>query len=108
MFVCVCPCVINLKKKQNKKKKLELLDYLQDPELVARFQRRCGLFLVESARCNGGTTHAPTGTASPSSKPRGHPEGKQEQQENNSKFQSDATRRAAIVSVVKIQKVHTK
>lgn len=85
---------------------MALLDYLQDPELVARFQRRCGLFLVESARCNGGATHAPIGTASPSSEPRGQLEGKQ--QENNSNFQSDATRRAAIVSVSKLQKVHTK
>ncbi|XP_006801220.1 sphingosine-1-phosphate phosphatase 2 isoform X1 [Neolamprologus brichardi] len=28
---------------------MELLTYLHDSELVARFQRRCGLFLVESA-----------------------------------------------------------
>ncbi|RVE64748.1 hypothetical protein OJAV_G00128660 [Oryzias javanicus] len=32
----------------------ELWDFLQDPELVARFQRRCGLFLV-------GAPHAPGG-----------------------------------------------
>lgn len=28
---------------------MDLLAYLQDPELVARFQRRCGLFLVEAS-----------------------------------------------------------
>ncbi|XP_022078155.2 sphingosine-1-phosphate phosphatase 2 [Acanthochromis polyacanthus] len=40
----------------------ELLAYLQDPELVARFQRRCGLFLVgashPSRRRTGGHTGA--------------------------------------------------
>lgn len=84
------------------------MDYLQNPELVARFQRRCGLFLVEGARCNGGTTHAPTGAASPSREPRGQLEGKREEQEKNAKVQSDARRRAAAVSVAKMQKVHIK
>lgn len=84
------------------------MDYLQNPELVARFQRRCGLFLVEGARCNGGTTHAPTGAASPFREPRGQLEGKREEQEKNAKVQSDARRRAAAVSVAKMQKVHIK
>uniref|UniRef100_UPI003AB0028F sphingosine-1-phosphate phosphatase 2 isoform X5 n=1 Tax=Centroberyx gerrardi TaxID=166262 RepID=UPI003AB0028F len=35
---------------------LELLVYLHDPELVARFQRRCGLFLIEAAHHSGGKT----------------------------------------------------
>lgn len=82
---------------------LELLEYLQNPELVARFQRRCGLFLLESARCNGRMTHAPPGTASRSAEPRARLEGKQEEHEDehHSNFQSDAERRAAIVSVFK-------
>ncbi|CAN9511165.1 unnamed protein product [Ophioblennius macclurei] len=33
---------------------LDLLAYLQDPELVARFQRRCGLFLIEAPHHNQG------------------------------------------------------
>uniref|UniRef100_H3D9Y6 Sphingosine-1-phosphate phosphatase 2 n=1 Tax=Tetraodon nigroviridis TaxID=99883 RepID=H3D9Y6_TETNG len=57
---------------------LGLVSPARNPELVARFQRRCGLFLVERARCNGETTHAPTGTASRG--PRGQPEGNKEEQ----------------------------
>jgi len=33
---------------------LQRLSYLQDSELVARFQRRCGLVLVEAARSEPG------------------------------------------------------
>ncbi|KAK2846872.1 hypothetical protein Q5P01_009871 [Channa striata] len=40
----------------------ELLTYLHDPELVARFQRRCGLFPVEAAHHRRGTARAPPGT----------------------------------------------
>ncbi|CAJ1066182.1 sphingosine-1-phosphate phosphatase 2 [Xyrichtys novacula] len=41
---------------------LELLTYLHDSELVARFQRRCGLFLVEATNHSRGSTGAHTGT----------------------------------------------
>ncbi|XP_029922667.1 sphingosine-1-phosphate phosphatase 2 [Myripristis murdjan] len=51
---------------------LELLAYLHDPELVARFQRRCGLFLIEAAHHSGGTTPVSTGRQNRSDKPRGH------------------------------------
>ncbi|KAM9318406.1 sphingosine-1-phosphate phosphatase 2 [Pholidichthys leucotaenia] len=39
----------------------ELWDYLQDSELVARFQRWCGLFPVEAAGHNCANTREPTG-----------------------------------------------
>lgn len=50
---------------------LELLAYLHDPELVARFQRRCGLFLIEAAHHGGGTARAPTGSRTHANTPRG-------------------------------------
>lgn len=40
---------------------LEVLTYLQGPELVARFQRRCGLYLVESAHHIHRSTPTPSG-----------------------------------------------
>ncbi|KAF7219360.1 sphingosine-1-phosphate phosphatase 2 isoform X1 [Nothobranchius furzeri] len=56
---------------------LQLLEYLHDPELVARFQRRCGLFLVESV--NGAPVNG--------EKPRGAPGGRWEHQDSNSNYQ---------------------
>ncbi|XP_072249107.1 sphingosine-1-phosphate phosphatase 2 [Leuresthes tenuis] len=50
----------------------ELLGYLQDPELVARFQRLCGLFLVEASCHCGGRTRAPNGAPTTWEKARGH------------------------------------
>lgn len=52
----------------------ELLAYLNDPELVARFQRRCGLFLVEGAH------HARA------EKPRGQLRGRWDHQDSNSNY----------------------
>nr|XP_046244419.1 sphingosine-1-phosphate phosphatase 2 [Scatophagus argus] len=65
---------------------LELLAYLQDPELVARFQRRCGLFLVEAVHHSRQGTCAPTGTAVRADKPRGQLRGKWGRQDKNSNF----------------------
>ncbi|KAM4627431.1 sphingosine-1-phosphate phosphatase 2 [Polymixia lowei] len=41
---------------------LELLAYLHDSELVARFQRRCGLFLTEAAHLSGEEKRTLTGS----------------------------------------------
>lgn len=41
---------------------LDILEYLHGSELVARFQRKCGLFLAEAAHHGGG--NAPTSTDS--------------------------------------------
>ncbi|KAF3693105.1 Sphingosine-1-phosphate phosphatase 2 [Channa argus] len=65
---------------------LELLTYLHDPELVARFQRRCGLFLVDSARHSQGSTRAPLGTPEYADKPRGQLKGRVDHQDNNSNY----------------------
>ncbi|XP_035536643.1 sphingosine-1-phosphate phosphatase 2 [Morone saxatilis] len=56
---------------------LELLAYLHDSELVARFQRRCGLFLVEAAHHSRGGTR---------DTPRGQLRGRWDHQDNNSNF----------------------
>lgn len=72
----------------------ELLAYLHDPELVARFQRLCGLFLVEPA--HRGRAREPTGT--------GREEGpaqlraKAKQQDQNSNVTHEANGYAANVS----------
>ncbi|XP_008290637.1 sphingosine-1-phosphate phosphatase 2, partial [Stegastes partitus] len=61
----------------------ELLAYLQDPELVARFQRRCGLFLVGGAHHGtGGRAGAPVGAEGP----RGGLRGSWDQQDSNSNY----------------------
>ena len=65
---------------------LELLAYLQDPELVARFQRRCGLFLVEGARQSGGRSRAPAGDPVPADKAREHLRARCGDQDMNSNF----------------------
>lgn len=65
---------------------LELLAYLQDPELVARFQRRCGLFLVEGARQSGGRSRAPAGDPVPADKSREHLRARCGHQDMNSNF----------------------
>ncbi|KAM6988174.1 sphingosine-1-phosphate phosphatase 2 [Tautogolabrus adspersus] len=50
---------------------LELLAYLHDSELVARFQRRCGLFVVDSTNHSQGSTPSHlTGTPDHADKPR--------------------------------------
>lgn len=72
----------------------ELLAYLHDPELVARFQRRCGLYLVESAR--HGRTNEPTGTGS--EKGPAQLRSKAKQQDQNSNVTHEANGYAANVS----------
>ncbi|XP_075892968.1 sphingosine-1-phosphate phosphatase 2 [Nelusetta ayraudi] len=59
----------------------ELLAYLHDPELVARFQRRCGLFLVEPA--HHGRTSEPTGTGSEKGPAQLRAKAKQQDQNSN-------------------------
>ncbi|XP_070827207.1 sphingosine-1-phosphate phosphatase 2 [Chaetodon trifascialis] len=65
---------------------LELLAYLQDPELVARFQRRCGLFLVEAAHHSGGRTRDPEPTPVHADKPREQLRGRWDHQDKNSNY----------------------
>uniref|UniRef100_A0A3Q2QZE4 Sphingosine-1-phosphate phosphatase 2 n=2 Tax=Fundulus heteroclitus TaxID=8078 RepID=A0A3Q2QZE4_FUNHE len=57
----------------------ELLAYLQDPELVARFQRRCGLYLMEGSNRGSGRI---TGE-----KPREQQEGSWDHQDRNSNYE---------------------
>ncbi|XP_029965329.1 sphingosine-1-phosphate phosphatase 2 [Salarias fasciatus] len=67
----------------------DLLSYLQDPELVARFQRRCGLFLVEAPHHNQGRR---TGNRT-----RGPPRGRWDHQDNNSNYEYKESGYAADV-----------
>ncbi|KAF7646950.1 hypothetical protein LDENG_00179930, partial [Lucifuga dentata] len=62
---------------------LELLAYLHNSELVARFQRRCGLFLIEAEHHNRGETRAPTGVPGHADKPRGQRKGRWDHQDKN-------------------------
>lgn len=71
------------------------LDYLHDPELVARFQRRCGLFLVGDARRGPGRTRAPAGTPAG---PRGQPQGTRGHQGDDSDLNCRENGRAVSVS----------
>ncbi|XP_037630391.1 sphingosine-1-phosphate phosphatase 2 [Sebastes umbrosus] len=57
---------------------MELLAYLHDSELVARFQRRCGLFLVQTEHHDGSPVHA--------DEPRGHVKGRWDHQDKNSNY----------------------
>lgn len=41
---------------------LKLLKYLHGSEFVAKFQRACGLFLIEAAHQNGNWVHPPRET----------------------------------------------
>lgn len=75
----------------------ELLAYLHDPELVARFQRRCGLYLVDSAR--HGRTNEPTGTGSEEGPAQLRAKAKQ--QDQNSNVTHEANGCAANVSKIK-------
>ncbi|KAM9358627.1 sphingosine-1-phosphate phosphatase 2 [Symphorus nematophorus] len=61
---------------------LDLLDYLHDPELVARFQRRCGLFLVDAA-------HPRTVAPVHADRPRGQLRGRWEHQDKNSNYKQN-------------------
>lgn len=81
---------------------LELLAYLQDPELVARFQRRCGLVLVEAARPSQEETRAPSGTTVYADKARGQIQRRLEKQDNNSnyKHRENGCAAAAVSDVV--------
>ncbi|XP_041665057.1 sphingosine-1-phosphate phosphatase 2 [Cheilinus undulatus] len=63
---------------------LELLEYLHDSELVARFQRRCGLFLVEGTSHNRGGTRSVRGTHA--DKPREQMERRWDHQDKNSNY----------------------
>lgn len=75
----------------------ELLAYLHNPELVARFQRRCGLYLVESAR--HGRTYEPTGTGS--EKGPAQLRAKAKQQDQNSNVTHETNGYVANVSQIK-------
>ncbi|XP_042343210.1 sphingosine-1-phosphate phosphatase 2 [Plectropomus leopardus] len=66
---------------------LELLAYLHDSELVARFQRRCGLFLIEAAHHSGGRTRARTGAPVHAEEARGQVKGRWDRQDKNSNYQ---------------------
>lgn len=79
---------------------LETLAYLQDPELVARFQRQCGLFLFEAAHHSRGRTHASTGTLPHADKPHGQLKAKWAQQDKNSNIKHKANGYALSVSHV--------
>lgn len=74
---------------------LDLPMYLQDPELVARFQRRCGLFLVEDAHHSLNATHASKGSAD---KPCGQLRIRRDTQDKNSNFKHEANGYATDVS----------
>lgn len=65
---------------------LELLTYLHDPELVARFQRRCGLYFVEAAHHRQGRATAPSETPVYADKPRGQLNGRWDHQDSNSNY----------------------
>lgn len=77
---------------------LELLAYLQDPELVARFQRRCGLFLVEAAHHSRGKTSSSAGTPVHADKSREQLRGRWDHQDNNSNYKHKENGYAAGVS----------
>ncbi|TDH15200.1 hypothetical protein EPR50_G00028890 [Perca flavescens] len=66
---------------------LKVLTYLHDSELVARFQRRCGLFLVEAAHHSRVRLSAPSGT--PVDVPRGQLKGRWDHQDNNSNYKEN-------------------
>ncbi|XP_049431462.1 sphingosine-1-phosphate phosphatase 2 isoform X3 [Epinephelus fuscoguttatus] len=66
---------------------LELLAYLHDSELVAQFQRRCGLFLVDAAHHSKERTRAPAGTPVHAEEPRGQLKGRWDHQDKNSNYQ---------------------
>lgn len=63
----------------------EILTYLHDPELVARFQRRCGLYLVE-------TVHHSRGRI------RGRLKGRWDRQDNKSNYKYEENGCAVSVS----------
>ncbi|KAM3874827.1 sphingosine-1-phosphate phosphatase 2 [Diretmus argenteus] len=65
---------------------LELLASLQDPDLVARFQRRCGLFPSEVAHHSGGKTRAPSGSERHADK-RQRLKERCDHQDNNSNYE---------------------
>lgn len=66
----------------------ELWDFLQDPELVARFQRRCGLFLVGAPHPPGGGkgTAVPNGTHINGETARGHLRARWDYQDRNCNY----------------------
>ncbi|KAK5928929.1 hypothetical protein CgunFtcFv8_010207 [Champsocephalus gunnari] len=60
----------------------ELLSYLHEPELVARFQRRCGLFLVRDPH------HGPQGKREHAAdEPRAQRNGRRDHQDKNSNYE---------------------
>ncbi|XP_034721138.1 sphingosine-1-phosphate phosphatase 2 isoform X1 [Etheostoma cragini] len=65
---------------------LKLLTYLHDSELVARFQRRCGLVLVEGAHPSLVRLSSPRGTPAHAEVPRGQLKGGRDHQDNNSNY----------------------
>ncbi|KAM4742864.1 sphingosine-1-phosphate phosphatase 2 [Anableps anableps] len=64
----------------------ELMDDLQDPELVARFQRRCGLYLVEGSNRGPGRTRPVNGAPITWEKPWRQLEGSGDHQDSNSNY----------------------
>ncbi|MEQ2298991.1 hypothetical protein AMECASPLE_010900, partial [Ameca splendens] len=61
----------------------ELLAFLQDPELVARFQRRCGLYLAEGLTRDHGKTRPANGAPITGEKTLGHMDGSWDHQDGN-------------------------
>ncbi|KAF3848112.1 hypothetical protein F7725_021140 [Dissostichus mawsoni] len=59
----------------------ELLSYLHEPELVARFQRRCGLFLVRDPH------HGPQRKKEHADEPRAQRNGRWDHQDKNSNYE---------------------
>ncbi|XP_027900829.1 sphingosine-1-phosphate phosphatase 2 isoform X2 [Xiphophorus couchianus] len=65
----------------------ELMAYLQDPELVARFQRKCGLYLVEGSNPGPGRSRSANGAPITQEKPRGQLQGSWDRQDSNSNYE---------------------
>ncbi|XP_047248373.1 sphingosine-1-phosphate phosphatase 2 isoform X1 [Girardinichthys multiradiatus] len=61
----------------------ELLAFLQDPELVARFQRRCGLYLAEGLTRDHDKTRPANGAPITGEKTLGHMDGSWDHQDGN-------------------------
>lgn len=76
-----------------------LWDFLQDPELVARFQRRCGLFLVVGAPHAPGKekgTAVPNGTRINGETTRGHLKARLNHQDRNCNYKHTGNGGAAV------------
>ncbi|XP_043975383.1 sphingosine-1-phosphate phosphatase 2 isoform X3 [Gambusia affinis] len=65
----------------------ELMASLQDPELVARFQRRCGLYRVEGSDSGSGKSRSANGAPITLEEPRGQLQGTWDRQDSNSNYE---------------------